>query len=75
MKIYKFGQKVKWFKNDNIKGTGYIIGRIESCYAWIIMNKNNENIGGEDYPTIIGYDIETSKLLNNEIGTIYFQVI
>jgi hypothetical protein len=72
MKIYKYGQKVKWFKNDKIKGTGYIIGIIESCYAWIIMNDNNKIIEGSIYPTIIGYDYETNKILNNELGTIYF---
>ena len=76
MKIYKYGQKVKWFFNNKIKGTGYIIGRIDSCYAWIIMNDNNKLVEGTNFPTIVGYDIETNKLLNNEIGGgIYFQEI
>ena len=39
------------------------------------MNDNNKFIEGINFPTIVGYDIETNKLLNNEIGTIFFQEI
>ena len=61
--------------DKQIKGYGYIIGRIQSCYAWIILNENNKIFESTEFPTMIGYDIETNRLLNNEIGSLCFEEI